>query len=359
MMDSSETAFLWPGTKNPTWKPKTRFVVLGTIPGCRAVDFTHCPLLHAMNTIRTYLVIAVITMGMVGLASSASAQYYINQSALADILAPCGADIDVLPEVHYQYFVLYSSRGNNVLARNTMYKVLGKGDVDIGRKRSKLVEILNRTLLQFASIGDTLVIPDQFDLDFCAYAPFPRYYRGARDFDKIFIIDKNIQAWAAYEFGKLKRWGIVSTGGSESPTPKGRFNFNWKTKYRISSLSPTDEPWEMYWVFNFVESRGIHIHQYAMPTGGPQSHGCVRLVEEDAKWMYDWASGWKKDASGKIVRQGTTVLVIGDEPVGKPTPFISKANFPVLRKVVLPDDPYDVPPGEDQQSQFDRLRGTR
>ena len=288
----------------------------------------------------------------------ATAQYYINQTELAEILQPCGTNLDAIPDVHYLYYVLYSSRPNNVLARNTMYKVLGQGDLAIGRKRAKLVGVLNRTLLPFVAIGDTLVIPDQFDIDFCAYSPFPRYYPGSKDFDKIFIIDKHIQAWAAYDFGKLARWGIVSTGGKESRTPKGRFNFNWKTKYRVSSLSPPGEPWEMYWVFNFVESRGIHIHQYAMPTGGPQSHGCVRLVEDDAKWVYDWASGWKRNAAGKILRQGTTVLVIGDEPKNKPSPFISKARYPVLRKVVLPENPYDVPPGEEQQRHFDRLRGT-
>lgn len=297
----------------------------------------------------------------------AAGQYYINQSSLEQLLHRCTDDLDALPEVHYEYFTLYSSRGNNVLARNTFYKVIGDGDLKLGQQRAKLVELLNRTLIPFTNIGDTLVIPTRFDLDFCAYSPFPHHYPGARDFDKLFIIDKNIQAWAAYEYGKLVRWGIVSTGAEESRTPNGRFNFNWKAEHRVSSLSPPGEPWDMYWVFNFHEARGIHIHQYAMPTGGPISHGCVRMVEEDARWVFDWADAWKTtkgdgfgSSQGRILKQGTTVLVLHQEPEGLPHPFEYKSRYPVLRKVELPASPYDVPPGTPQQEYFDRLRaGTR
>ena len=298
-------------------------------------------------------------------ATPVQAQYYINQSAMAEILKPCAPNLDALPEVYYEYFVLYNTRGNNVMARNTFYAILGDGDLKLGRDRSKLVELLNRTLLPFTNIGDTLVVPNRLDLDFCAYSPFPRHYPGGRDFDKLFIIDKHIQAWAAYEYGKLARWGIVSTGAETSPTPNGRYNFNWKTEHRVSSLSPPGEPWDMYWVFNFHEERGIHIHQYAMPTGGPRSHGCVRLVEDDAVWVYNWADSWRTSRgngfgsqSGRILEQGTIVLVIGNEPTGLPLPFEHKVRYPILRQVELPSHPYDIPPGSPQQVRFDRLRGS-
>ncbi|GIV61698.1 MAG: L,D-transpeptidase [Rhodothermaceae bacterium] len=309
--------------------------------------------------------LALLVAFLVGPAPVA-AQYYINQSALADLLTACPDDLDSLPEINYSYYVLYSSRDNNVLARNTFFKVIGDGDLEEGRKRARLVELLNRKLVSSTNIGDTLVVPDRFDVNFCAYSPFPYYYPGARDFDKLFIIEKEIQAWAAYEYGRLVRWGIVSTGGEESPTPNGRYNFNWKAEYRISSLSPPGEPWEMYWVFNFHEGRGIHIHQYAMPTGGPQSHGCVRLIDDDAKWVYNWADGWKLSSGGEgfrsgfgtVVEPGTTVLVLGKETFGHPTPFTYTPRYPVLHRVTLPAHPYDVPPGTAQQEYFDRLRGT-
>jgi hypothetical protein len=179
----------------------------------------------------------------------------------------------------------------------------------------------------------------------------------------LFIIDKTLQAFAAYQHGKLVRWGIVNTGAKESPTPAGRYNFNWKTEYRVSSLSPPDEPWEMWWVFNFHQGRGIHIHQFAMPTGGPTSHGCVRLIDDDAMWVYNWADSWKTtlgndfgSENGRILAQGTTVLVTGDDPPGKPKPFMWKKRIPVLKIAELPESPYDVPAGSNQQEYFDRIR---
>jgi hypothetical protein len=308
----------------------------------------------------TLLLLGCLVLGV----PRAQAQYYVNQAALAEILAPCGPRLDSLPEVLYDYYRLTHSRNNSVLARNTFFKVLGQGDIQLGKKRGLLVELLNRTLLQFENLGDTLIIPNRLDLDFCAYSPFPRTYEGGQEFPKLFIIEKSIQAWAAYEQGRLVRWGIVSSGGLQTPTPNGRFNFNWKEPKRISSLSPPGEEWLMRWVFNFHEARGIHIHEYAMPTGGPGSHGCVRLVEEDAKWIYNWADGWKTarggtgfaSAGGRVVEQGTTVLVLGEEPLGAVHAFDTSGPYPMLMQIELPASPWDVPPGTDQQVYFDQQR---
>lgn len=319
-------------------------------------------------SIRYGLSILVAAICCIAISVPAVAQGYINQTAIEDVLTQSRVhDLDDLPEVYYNYYVLDDGRGNGVLARNTFYKIIGRGDMELGQQRAKLVELLNRRLLQHANIGDTLVVPEKFGLDFRAYSPFPRYYPGAREFDKLFVIHKSIQAWAAYEYGQLSRWGIVNTGAAESPTPTGRYNFNWKEEYRVSSLSPPGEPWEMYWVFNFHNPRGIHIHQYAMPTGGPTSHGCVRLIDTDAKWIYDWADAWKvsngridiASSGSRVLKPGTTVIVVGEDPVGDPLPFELKKRYPVLKKVDLPSHPYDVPPGTDQQKHFDRLRASR
>lgn len=326
-----------------------------------------------MRHLDTTLPLATRALLMLGLfalwaAPHARAQGYINQSAIEDVLERERVqDLDNLPEVYYNYHVLHDARGNSVLARNTFFKILGNGDLKLGQRKAKLVELLNRVLLQDLSVGDTLVVPTEFGLDFRAYAPFPRYYPGSRDLGKLFIIDKSIQAWAAYEYGQLARWGIVNTGAKTSPTPNGRYNFNWKTEHRVSSLSPPGESWDMYWVFNFHLERGIHVHQYAMPTGGPTSHGCVRLIDADAKWIYNWADPWKTSSgstgygsqNSRIIEPGTMVLVIGEDPVDNPHPFDFKKRYPVLRKVELPANPYDVPPGTDQQRFFDRMRASR
>lgn len=296
----------------------------------------------------------------------AQAQYFINQTAMEDILTECPANLRSMPEVHYDYFVLYSSRNNNVLARNNLYKVIGEGDLELGQRRARLVEMINRKLVEFTNIGDTLVVPSRYDLNFCAYSPFPRYYNGASGIDKLFIIDKALQAFAAYENGQLRRWGIVNTGAAVSPTPNGRFNFNWREEHRVSSLSPPGEPWDMYWVLNFHNGRGIHIHQYAMPTGGPRSHGCVRMIDEDAQWMYNWADTWQTTLGngfgsdrGKILKQGSMVLVLNEDPTSAPSPFTYGERYPEIRTATLPDDPWSIPPGTEQQRQFDKKRVVR
>lgn len=306
--------------------------------------------------------------GALGLAvMPAGAQGFIDQQAVEAMLEVRASGLAAVPAAAFAYYDLYGEEQNGVLARNRFYKHLGRGDADLGRRRARLVELLNRVELEMLAPGDTVVVPDTFGVDFRAYAPFPRVYDGARDFDKLVVIDKAMQVWAAYAGGELERWGVVSTGAPETPTPSGRFNFNWKEPYRVSLLSPDDEPWEMYWVFNFHNKRGIHVHQYDVPTDGPTSHGCVRLVDADARWIYEWADAWATTAptvgyashTATVRRQGTTVLVLGTEPPGRAHLFADAAGRPVLRQVLLPAHPYDVPPGTDQQKHFDRLRGRR
>ena len=86
------------------------------------------------------------------------------------------------------------------------------------------------------------------------------------------------------------------------------------------------------------------------------SHGCVRLLDPDAEWLYHWAETWTKDAQNRIVDQGTMFLVIGDESGYKPSLFEFKEEYPVLKSVDLPEDPMGIPPGTQQQELFDRIR---
>ena len=311
--------------------------------------------------------IAVFAL-VLGGGHSAAAQGYVDQYEIEALLSRRAESLDAIPTVYYDYAVLEHPTGNSVMARNELYKQLGDGDSQLGHRRAQLVELLNRVTLETVTLGDTLVVPTEFGLDFRAYSPFPRYYPGARAVDKLFIIHKTTQAFAAYEHGRLARWGIVNTGNPDSTaTPTGRFNFNWKQKERVSTLSPPGEEWRMHWVFNFHAARGIHIHQYVMPTGGPTSHGCVRLVDADAKWIYDWANAWQTtnghlgpaSGRGKLIEPGTPVLVLGDDPEGHPQPFEYERQYPVLKRVSLPSDPYAVPPGTNQQEMWDRIRAQR
>ena len=312
---------------------------------------------------RTASVLFALLLAAPVLVQSAQAQEtsHFRQKNITEVIERRAADLDAIPEVYYDYWIVEDD--SRLEARLKLYSRYGE-------ENKGLLQLLNRNDLENLRPGDTLVVPTDLTLDFRAYSPYPRYYPGARDIEKLVILDKSIQAFAAYEWGALARWGIINTGVESARTPSGRFNINWKQDYRISTLSPgygssapDAELWEMYWVMNIHEARGIHVHQYALPMGGPASHGCVRLSDPDARWLYAWTDTWDKtggdhisSVGATIHEQGTIVLVIGQDIVGMPNPFVFREDYPVLKRVQLPASPYDVPAGTPQQEQFDRLR---
>jgi hypothetical protein len=303
-----------------------------------------------------FAALLVLMVLLVPVAPSAVAQDdpHFRQAYIRDVIERRTGDLDDVPEVHYDYWIV--EHDSRLEARLRLYH-------HVGEHNRGLIQILNRNDLENLQRGDTLVVPTDPNLDFRAYSPFPRYWPGALEIDKVVILDKSIQAFAAYEWGRLMRWGMINTGTETSRTPAGRFNVNWKQDYRVSTLSPPDEPWEMYWVMNIHEGRGIHMHQYALPMGGPISRGCIRMSDPDARWLYAWTDTWEKtggneisSAGATIHQQGTLVLVVGEDITEAPQPFHFREDFPVLKRVQLPIDPYDVPPGSPQQERFDRLR---
>jgi hypothetical protein len=76
----------------------------------------------------------------------------------------------------------------------------------------------------------------------------------------------------------------------------------------------------MPWYFNFASGRGLALHQYTLP-GRPASHGCVRLLATDAKWLYRWGDGWAVD-DGEMVHTGTLVLLTGKYNFAAPQPWL-------------------------------------
>jgi hypothetical protein len=79
----------------------------------------------------------------------------------------------------------------------------------------------------------------------------------------------------------------------------------------------------MRWYFNFGNREGLAFHQYALP-GHPASHGCIRLLERDALWLFDWGETWTLDHTGtRIVRPGTTVQILERYDFGGSPPWRS------------------------------------
>jgi hypothetical protein len=97
-------------------------------------------------------------------------------------------------------------------------------------------------------------------------------------------------------------------GKKSTPTKTGLKFTNWKKEIAIST---SNSEWKLRWNFNVHNSLGIGWHQYDLP-GFHASHSCMRLLEEDAKWMYNWANQWVLTNDGNtVLAKGTPLIIFG------------------------------------------------
>ena len=196
-----------------------------------------------------------------------------------------------------------------------------------------VLEKLNRADAAHLGRLDSLVVPSAWYDDELQYSPFPLSYPAASRLPKLLLVDQAAQAFAAYEQGRLLRWGPVSSGRRAYPTPSGVFHLNWRSRGRHSSVNPQ---WYMEWYFNFDNVRGLALHSYTLP-GYPASHACVRLLERDATWIYEWGDGWTLGRRGQVLEHGTPLLIVGHYAFDAQPPWRSLEHL--ARGIDLPDDP--------------------
>ena len=199
-----------------------------------------------------------------------------------------------------------------------------------------IIEMLNRRdrehLLRPDPPVPGIVVPVTWSDDPLAYSPFPAAWPGAEAHAKAIVVHQPMQAFAAYEQGRLVRWGPVSTGRKETATPAGSFNLTWRARSRRST---DNEDWLLEWYFNFVNARGISFHLFDLP-GYPASHACVRLLLRDAQWLYGWGQQWTLDETRRhVASPGTPVLIMGTYAFGSPPPWL--ALDALVSPIVLPD----------------------
>lgn len=191
-------------------------------------------------------------------------------------------------------------------------------------EQQQVILALNRIDKHHLKRTDTLVVPDSVVPDILVYTPFPARLKVAENIPKLVFFSYPVQAFAVYENGVQVRWGPTSMGTEQNPTPTGLFFANWKAEEHISTV---DDEWLLKWNFNIENEKGVGWHLYAMP-GKPASHSCLRLLEEDARWLYDWADMWELEGEHNVLAHGTPVIVFGN--------YDFKGRRPWLR---LLDDP--------------------
>lgn len=227
------------------------------------------------------------------------------------------------------------------------------GDEELRRRFSPdqlaLLEKLNRADVTRLGRLSELIIPERWLEDEIQYSPLPVSYPWASGYAKALVVHLPSQVFGAYEYGRLVRWGPISSGRETDRTPSGLFHLNWKSPGRHSSIDPD---WYMPWYFNFDTKRGLAFHQYRLP-GLPASHACIRLLERDAKWLFEWGEARTVDRRRrKVVGPGTPVLILGQYRFDSLPPWRSPdwlAVGAVLPELKLPEevaaDPGESRPG--------------
>ncbi|MCH9644721.1 MAG: L,D-transpeptidase [Gammaproteobacteria bacterium] len=165
---------------------------------------------------------------------------------------------------------------------------------------------LNRTNVSLY-YSRTIVVPKSWkNLNYMDLSPFPAHYNTGNK--KLLIVDLSLFAFAAYNAdGSLEFWGPATGGkswcedlGRSCATKAGQFHI-----YRIqgsectSSRYPIEENGgaEMPYCMHYF--KGFAVHGSTLSGFRHKSRGCVRLFEEDAKWLNEY-----------FVKRGTRILVV-------------------------------------------------
>jgi len=201
---------------------------------------------------------------------------------------------------------------------------LRKEKDSLNSAQQKIIMVVNRVDMANLPNLDTLIIPNDVSGDIVYYLPFPLRLPFLDDVSKIVFFSYPAQAFAAYEYGNLLYAGPSNMGRKKDPTPTGLYFTNWKAEETTSTFN---DEWILKWNFNIQNKAGIGWHQYALP-GYPASHSCLRLLEDDARFLYKWADEWKLKGTDSIILKGTPVIVFGTYPFDGRKPWLNLVADP-------------------------------
>ncbi|HOW60861.1 MAG TPA: L,D-transpeptidase family protein [Candidatus Moranbacteria bacterium] len=159
-----------------------------------------------------------------------------------------------------------------------------KGDV-LGKiapcEHWDLIKRVNRVDESHLPAGKSIFIPINPEKA-NRFIPIPKTIEKAKNQKRILYIFLDRQYFGAYENGHLSFWGPISSGKKGLDTPVGNFSVKWKTGLYKSKKYDAEMPFAIN-----ISDAGFFIHQQSLP-GKPASHGCIRLLKEDAQKMYNW-----------------------------------------------------------------------
>ena len=227
------------------------------------------------------------------------------------------------PQIQYTTFIFPAKKKDSAMAAFNK---------KFSEKERYTILALNRLDSKNKWRADTLAVPAEFDQTLMAYSPFPKNIETLKEVKKMVFFSYPSQAYALYESGELIKWGPTSMGKKTAQTKRGLMFANWKKELAISTV---DSDWKLPFNVNVHNTLGIGWHQYDLP-GFPASHSCLRLLMDDAKYLYNWVDTWILNKGGATLKaNGTPVIVFGDYEWGGKKPWKNLINDPASNDISL------------------------
>jgi lipoprotein-anchoring transpeptidase ErfK/SrfK len=94
------------------------------------------------------------------------------------------------------------------------------------------------------------------------------------------------QSFIYAEDDQIVRTGLISSGREGYGTPRGTFSVLSKQKDKVSSRYTNQLGWQAWMPYSIQFYGHYFLHEGWLP-GYPDSHGCVRVGEQDARFLFE------------------------------------------------------------------------
>jgi hypothetical protein len=177
----------------------------------------------------------------------------------------------------------------------------------------ELLEKLNHADSVHLARLTRLVVPNRWDMDELLYSPMPHVVPHLSQERKAIAVDLAAQVFGAYEYGRLVRWGPVSSGDRSHQTPAGAYRLKLARacacQYGECNLGHA-------LVFQLCKQPGTRSSPVCAARATRKSRLCS-VVGHRCEVALNWGEGWTLAAGTReLVQPGTPVLLFGKYDYG-------------------------------------------
>ncbi|WP_130734695.1 L,D-transpeptidase [Flavobacterium sp. J27] len=239
--------------------------------------------------------------------------------------------------------------------KNFTYSYISSKEIhfdSLSSKEQDIILAVNRMDKIHLKKADSILLPTDLSGDLEFYMPYPFEVKALDSIKKIIFFSYPTETFATYEYGILTHVGPTNMGKETALTPTGLFFTNWKAEETTSTVN---DEWLLKWNFNVANNLGVGFHQYELP-GYPASHSCMRLLEKDAKMLYDFADQWVLENNDVVKIKGTPVIIFGKYDFKAQKPWLALKSNPKLLAFSEEDIEKEITPHLNEIKKEEKIR---